>query len=113
MTKNLIILVAVAVVVGVFFLWLFHVLARRERRAQWKKPKAQGSPSANGPLQISWRVAAVVLIVAVFLAGMAFLPWRNQTCAGRIVIRAGPRSAAPLECTCDGGRLGTCFPPGP
>jgi hypothetical protein len=112
MAENLIILVAVAAVVGVFFLRLFHVLARRERRTWWKTPRVYANPSKNGPLPISWRVAVVVLIVAVILAGISLLPWRNRKCAGRIVIRAGPRGA-PLECVCDGGRLGTCFPPGP
>jgi hypothetical protein len=44
MAENLIILVAIASVVGIFFLILFGVLARRERRALRKQQggKPQG-----------------------------------------------------------------------
>ncbi len=112
MAENLIILVAVASVVGVFFLLLFRVLARRERRALRKLMGANPSTRGVGALPVSRRVAAVVLIVAVVLAATSFALWRSRTCIGRIVVIAGPRSG-PLECVCDDGRLGTCFPPGP
>ena len=39
MTGGLIVLVAVAAVAGVFFLLLFQVLARRERKVRWKTPR--------------------------------------------------------------------------
>ena len=48
MAENLILRVAVASVVGVFFLALFSVLARRERRA-FRKVKVKGAnPSQRG-----------------------------------------------------------------
>jgi ABC-type transport system involved in cytochrome c biogenesis permease subunit len=77
MAQNLILLVAVASVVGVFFLLLFRVLARRERRALQKLMGANSSTTGVGAFQASWRVAAVVLIVAVVLAGISFLSWRG------------------------------------
>ena len=79
MAENLIILVAIASVVGVFFLVLFSVLARRERKALRKMPRIAASLSGNRPLQlISWRVAAVVLILAVALAAISSLAWRTR-----------------------------------
>lgn len=46
MTENVIILVAIASTVGIFFLVLFSVLARRERRALRKLKGA--NPSTRG-----------------------------------------------------------------
>jgi hypothetical protein len=55
----------------------FSVLARRERRARWKTTRTYASPRGDGPPQTFWRVAAVVLILAVVLVGISFLPWRT------------------------------------
>jgi len=51
MAENLIILVAVASVVGVFFLVLFTALARRKRRALRKLKGANPSTRGIGTLQ--------------------------------------------------------------
>jgi hypothetical protein len=52
MAENLIILVAVASMVGVFFLVLFSVLARRERRALRKLKGANPSTRGVGTFQL-------------------------------------------------------------
>jgi len=77
MAENLIILVAVALVVGVFFLLLFRVLARRERRALRKLKGANPSTRGVGALLISWRVAYAVLVLVVILSVISILPWRS------------------------------------
>jgi hypothetical protein len=51
MAENLIILVAVASMVGVFFLVLFSALARRERRALRKLKGANPSTRRVGTFQ--------------------------------------------------------------
>jgi hypothetical protein len=71
--------------------------------------RAHGRLGRFGSLGV---IAVVVLILALVLVGIFLLPWRGRMCTGRIVIIGGPRGAL-LECVCDGGRLGTCFPPGP
>ena len=76
MAEALIILLAVASVVGVFFLVLFSLLARREHR--WKTTTRHAQPKREGPFHISWRAAAVVLVLAILLAGISFLPWRSR-----------------------------------
>jgi len=108
MTEGLLLLVAVASVVGIFFLGMFTVLARRERRAVRKMQAARLSTRAGGQL----RVAGVVLIGVVILVASSYALWRSRACTGRIVAIAGP-GGVPTECVCDGGRLGTCFPSGP
>ena len=77
MAENLIILVAIALVVGVFFLALFRVLARRERRALRKLKGANPSTRGVGALLISWRVAYAVLVLVVILSVTSILPWRS------------------------------------
>jgi heme/copper-type cytochrome/quinol oxidase subunit 2 len=78
MAENLIILVAVASVVGVFFLVLFSALARRERRALRKLKGANPSTRGVGMLQISWRAAYAVLVLVAILAVISFFPWRSR-----------------------------------
>lgn len=75
---QLIILVAVALVVGVFSLVLFSILARRERIARWQPPRAHASTSGVRPLQIFWRIASGVLIFAAILAGISFLARQSR-----------------------------------
>jgi len=77
MAENLIILVAIALVVGVFFLALFRVLARRERRALRKVKGANPGTRGVGALLISWRVAYAVLVLVVILSVTSILPWRS------------------------------------
>ena len=77
MAENLIILVAVALVVCVFFLVLFRVLARRERRALRKLKGANPSTRGVGALLISWRVVYAVLVLVVILGVISILPWRS------------------------------------
>jgi drug/metabolite transporter (DMT)-like permease len=77
MAENLVILGAIASVVGVFFLVLFSVLARRQRRALWKIQRAHLSTRGIRAPQVSWRVAYAVLVLVAILAVISFLLWRN------------------------------------
>ncbi len=113
MATNLGILLVIAVTVGVFGLVLLSVLFRRQRRALWRRPTAApASADRVGGLRTSLGTVGVVLAVIVILATVPFLARRGAVCTQRIVITPGP-PGTPLECVCDGGRLGPCFPPGP
>ncbi len=77
MAESLIILVAIASVVGVFFLVLFGALARRERRAFRKMQTAHLSTRGMRAPQNAWRVAYAVLVL-VALAAISSLVWQNR-----------------------------------
>lgn len=76
MAESLAILLAAATVVGVIFLVLFTLLARREHRL--KTTRRHVSPQVDGPPRLSRRIAAVVLILAIILAGISLLSWRRH-----------------------------------
>lgn len=106
MAKGLILLGAVASVIGVFALVLFTALARRERRAFLKgaTPRTRGV----GALQGSWRVVGMVLVLVAILAVIAFLSWRSQ---GVTPIRHGPQALqTPGRCEERTGSIYVFFP---
>jgi hypothetical protein len=78
MAERLSLLVAIASVVGVFFLVLFSVLVRRERRVLRKLKGANLSTRGIGALQISRRVAYAALLLVAILVVISFLPWRSR-----------------------------------
>jgi hypothetical protein len=54
-----------------------------------------------------------VCVVLVLVAGLVAMRLsRRPSCVGRFVIVTGPGGAR-LECTCERGRIGVCFDPGP
>jgi hypothetical protein len=55
----------------------------------------------------------VLVGLAVALAGLVLARGQPAAdCASRVVIARGPHGE-PVECVCIGGRLSTCFDPGP
>jgi hypothetical protein len=76
MAQSLIIFIATASAVGVSFLVLFSLLARREHRL--KTTRRHVGPQADGPPHCSSRIAAVALILAAVLAGLSLLMWRSH-----------------------------------
>jgi len=56
----------------------------------------------------------VLVGLAVALAGLVLARGSQPAadCASRVVIARGPHGE-PVECVCIGGRLSTCFDPGP
>ncbi|HEY7038899.1 MAG TPA: hypothetical protein VID28_08615 [Methylomirabilota bacterium] len=56
-----------------------------------------------------------LVVLAAALAGLVLARGRQQPasdCASRVIISRGPHGE-PVECVCLGGRLSTCFDPGP
>jgi hypothetical protein len=78
MAEHLVILVALASVIGVFFLVLFRVLARQERRAFRKLKGAHPSTREVAALRVPWRVAGMVPVLVGILALISFRLWRNR-----------------------------------
>jgi hypothetical protein len=77
MAEGLIVLVAVASVIGAFYVVLFSVLARRERRVlrtlKGRNPASRGL----GSRQVSWHLAGLVLVLVATLAVISFITWRS------------------------------------
>ena len=60
-----------------------------------------------------WLVLTVLLGLSGVLAAIVIPRTRpSPDCTGRVVIGKDPRGQ-PVECVCLGGRLSTCFDPGP
>ena len=55
-----------------------------------------------------------LVVLAAALAGLVVARGKHPSadCASRVVISRGPHGE-PVECVCIGGRLSTCFDPGP
>jgi len=52
----------------------------------------------------------VVIVMGVVLLVLQLT--RRPSCTGRIVTMKGPQGE-PMECVCEQGRRGVCFPAGP
>jgi hypothetical protein len=118
MAENLIILVAIALVVGVFFLALFRVLARRERRALRKVKGANPGTRGVGALlrfrtkaarsaKCARGIAAVAARCSRQYTGkvpVGWFPrisrtrasWARESMAGRIVAEVREADHSPL-----------------
>jgi hypothetical protein len=61
-----------------------------------------------------WLLLLVLVGLAVALAGLVLTRGSQPAadCASRVMIVRGPHGE-PVECVCIGGRLSTCFDPGP
>jgi heme/copper-type cytochrome/quinol oxidase subunit 2 len=107
--ENLVILLIIAGLLGGFSLFLFFRLQRKQRRAPWRR---EAGIQNNRRLERRTFVIAVC-VVLVLVAGIVALQLsRRPSCVGRFVIITGP-GGTKLECTCERGRLGVCFDPGP
>jgi hypothetical protein len=107
--ENLVILLIMAGLLGGFSLFLVFRLQRRQRRAPWRR---EAGIQNNRRLERRTFVIGVC-VVLVLVAGIVALQLsRRPSSDGRLVIIAGPNGTK-LECTCERGRLGVCFDPGP
>jgi hypothetical protein len=107
--ENLVILLAIAGLLGGSSLFLFFRLQRQQRRAPWRR---EAGIRSNRRLERRTFVIAVCAVLVLVAALVALQLARHPACVGRIVIIAGP-GGTQLECVCEGGRIGACFDPGP
>jgi hypothetical protein len=61
-----------------------------------------------------WVLLLGLVVLSAALAGLVLVRAKQPAadCTSRVVISRGPRGE-PVECVCIGGRLSTCFDPGP
>ncbi|HEY7203733.1 MAG TPA: hypothetical protein VIA61_05530 [Methylomirabilota bacterium] len=109
MAENLAILVVLATLAGAFVLVLLNTLWRIESRAHWSREK--GIQRSQRLERRVFRIGiGVVLVMGALLLVAQLL--RRPSCTGRIVTITGPHGEV-MECVCDQGRRGVCFPAGP
>ena len=107
--ENLAILVVLAALAGAFVLVLLNTLWRIESRAHWSREA--GIKRSQRLERRAFRIGVgVVLVMGVMLLVLQLT--RRPSCTGRIVTVTGPQGV-PMECVCEGGRRGVCFPAGP
>ena len=109
MLENLVILLAMAGLLAGGSLFLFFRLQRRQRRAPRRR---EAGIKDSRRLERRTFVIGVCVVLAL-VAGIAAIQLsRRPSCVGRFVIIPGP-GGTKLECTCERGRVGVCFDPGP
>jgi hypothetical protein len=106
--ENLAILVGIATLAGAFVLVLLSTLWRIERRARWSREA--GIRSQRLERRVFMIGVGVVLTMAALLVVGQLL--RRPSCTGRVVTVKGPQGTT-MECVCEQGRRGVCFPSGP
>ncbi|HEY7041411.1 MAG TPA: hypothetical protein VID28_21260 [Methylomirabilota bacterium] len=109
MAENLAILVVLAALAGAFVLVLLNTLWRMEGRAHWSR-EAGIQRSRRRERRVFLIGVGVVLVMGALLIVGQLL--RRPSCTGRIVTVTGPQGM-PMECLCEQGRRGVCFPAGP
>lgn len=109
MTENLAILVVIATLAGAFVLVLLNTLWRIESRAHWSREAGIRRSQRLDRRVFRIGVGVVLAMGALLLVGQLL---RRPSCVGRIVTIKGPRGAS-MECICEQGRRGDCFPSGP
>lgn len=107
--ENLVILLAIAGLLGGSSLFLFFRLQRQQRRAPWRR---EAGIQKNRRLERRTFVIGVCAVLVLVAALVAIQLARRPSCVGRVVIVAGP-GGTKLECVCERGRIGACFDPGP
>lgn len=107
--ESLAILVVLAALAGAFILVLLNSLWRIESRA--RRSREDGIERSQRLDRRVFRIGVgVVIVMGVVLLVLQLT--RRPSCTGRIVTVTGPQGT-PMECVCDGGRRGVCFPAGP
>ncbi|MEX2221693.1 MAG: hypothetical protein WEG40_07840 [Candidatus Rokuibacteriota bacterium] len=109
MLEAVVILLVIAALLGGFALVAFSGLQRQQRRAPWRR---EAGIQKSRRLERRAFVIGVCAVLALVAGLVAFQLVRRPSCTGRVVIVAGP-GGSPLECLCERGRRGACFPPGP
>jgi hypothetical protein len=107
--ENLAILVVLAALAGAFVLILLNSLWRIESRAHWSR-EAGIRRSQRLERRVFRIGVGVVIVMGVVLLVLPLT--RRPSCTGRIVTMKGPQGE-PMECVCEQGRRGVCFPAGP
>jgi hypothetical protein len=107
--ENLAILVVIATLAGAFVLVLLNTLWRMEGRAHWSREAGIRRSQRLERRVFRIGVGVVLLMGALLLVGYLL---RRPSCTGRIVTIKGPQGAT-MECVCEQGRRGVCFPAGP
>ncbi len=109
MAENLAILVVIATLAGAFVLVLLNTLWRIESRAHWSREAGIRRSQRLDRRVFRIGVGVVLVMGALLLVGQLL---RRPSCVGRIVTIKGPHGAS-MECICEQGRRGVCFPSGP
>lgn len=107
--ENLAILVVLAALAGAFVLVVLNTLWRMESRAHWHRDAGIERSQRRERRVFMIGVGVVLVMGALLLVGQLL---RRPSCTGKIVIVKGP-DGAPVECLCEQGRRGVCFPAGP
>jgi drug/metabolite transporter (DMT)-like permease len=107
--ESLVILFVIAALAGGFALVLFTTMWRVERRAHWGR---EAGIKRSQRLERRVFLVGVGLVIALVAAIVAVQLSRTPGCTGSVVMVAGP-DGRPLECSCENGRRGACFDPGP
>jgi hypothetical protein len=107
--ENLAILVVLAALAGAFVLVVLNTLWRMESRAHWHRDAGIERSQRRERRVFMIGVGVVLVMGALLLVGQLL---RRPSCTGKIVIVKGP-DGAPVECLCEQGRRGACFPAGP
>lgn len=109
MAENLAILIVIAVLAGAFVLVLLNTLWRRESRAHWHREAGIERSQRRERRVFMIGVGVVIAMGALFLVGQLL---RRPSCTGKMVTVKGPDGTT-MECVCEQGRRGVCFPSGP
>jgi hypothetical protein len=107
--ENLAILVVLAALAGAFVLVLLNSLWRIESRAHWSR---EAGIERSRRLERRVFLIGVSLVLVMGAVVVVIQLTRPPSCTGRIVTLKGPQGA-PMECVCEQGRRGICFPAGP
>lgn len=109
MAENLAILVVLAALAGAFVLVLLNTLWRIESRAPWSR---EAGIQRSQRLERRVFMIGVGVVLAMGAVLLVLQLTRRPSCTGGIVTVTGPRGVA-MECVCEQGRRGVCFPAGP
>ena len=107
--ENLAILVVLAALAGAFVLVLLNSRWRMEGRAHWSR---EAGIERSQRLERKVFRIGVGLVVVMGVVLLVLQLTRRPSCNSRIVTVKGPQGT-PMECVCEQGRRGVCFPAGP
>ena len=107
--ENFVILFVIAALAGGFALVLFTTMWRVERRAHWGREE---EIKRSQRLERRVFLIGVGLVIAMVAVVVTMQLSRASGCRGTVVMVAGS-DGRPRECSCEQGRRGACFDPGP
>jgi len=107
--ENFVILFVIAALAGGFALVLFTTMWRVERRAHWGREE---EIKRSQRLERRVFLIGVGLVIAMVAVVVTMQLSRASGCRGTVVMVTGS-DGRPRECSCEQGRRGACFDPGP